>query len=215
MNSELVKKLRLTSGMRVLILQAPTGYLAELDGLPETQLQTEPDGTYDYVQLFCHSVAEVEQHAATALAAARPDSLVWLCYPKKSSKLYVDLNRDQGWDAVKNAGWEGVALVSVDNDWSAMRFRPVGQAQPRKRPMAATIEGVDEQARTVTPPDDLVAALQTHGTAWDVFDNLAYSHKKEYVEWITGAKKLETRQSRIEKAVEKLAVGIKRPSLKS
>lgn len=36
----------------------------------------------------------------------------------------TDISRDAGWDAVHAAGWEGVAMVAIDDTWSAMRFRP-------------------------------------------------------------------------------------------
>ena len=50
--------------------------------------------------------------------------------------------------------------------------------------------------------------------AKEVFDELAFSHKKEYVEWITGAKKEETRTARLEKTIEKLTSGKRNPSEK-
>jgi hypothetical protein len=45
-------------------------------------------------------------------------------YPKGSSKRYrCDFNRDTGWAALGDVGFEGVRLISIDDDWSAMRFR--------------------------------------------------------------------------------------------
>ena len=34
-------------------------------------------------------------------------------------------NRDVGWNAVTEAGWIGVSIASIDNTWSAFRFRPL------------------------------------------------------------------------------------------
>lgn len=48
-------------------------------------------------------------------------------YPKKSSKVETDISRDVGWDAVKKTDWEGVAIVAIDDTWSALRFRPVAE----------------------------------------------------------------------------------------
>jgi uncharacterized protein YdeI (YjbR/CyaY-like superfamily) len=53
-------------------------------------------------------------------------------------------------------------------------------------------------------PEDLMAALAAAGLA-DAFLRLPPSHRKEYVEWIDGAKKPETRRRRIEGTVERLA----------
>lgn len=47
-----------------------------------------------------------------------------MSYPKKSSKVKTDLTRDIGWDVVTDVGWTGIAQVSIDDTWSATRFRP-------------------------------------------------------------------------------------------
>ncbi|HYD51851.1 MAG TPA: YdeI/OmpD-associated family protein [Gemmatimonadaceae bacterium] len=68
----------------------------------------------------------------------------------------------------------------------------------------------DEAPREVAVPDDLAAALS--GAALrDRFDALAYTHRKEWVAWVTGAKKTETRTSRVARTVEALRAGQKAP----
>lgn len=61
----------------------------------------------------------------------------------------------------------------------------------------------DTAERTVEVPDDLAAALQEAGLR-AAFDKLAFSHRREHVQAINDAKKPETRQRRIDKAVEVL-----------
>ena len=61
----------------------------------------------------------------------------------------------------------------------------------------------------VTIPTDLLDALKKNKKAHDYFKHLPPSHKKEYIKWIDEAKKMETRNSRILKTVEKLAVELK------
>lgn len=61
----------------------------------------------------------------------------------------------------------------------------------------------DLEPRIVDVPAGLKKFLQGH-TVWEIFDKLAYTHKKEFVQWITEAKKDETRQSRKQKMVEML-----------
>jgi hypothetical protein len=63
----------------------------------------------------------------------------------------------------------------------------------------------DDAPRTVDVPADLEAALTRAPAQANVFAALSYSHKKEYVDWINGAKKPETRLKRIEKAIEMVA----------
>jgi len=66
---------------------------------------------------------------------------------------------------------------------------------------------VDRAERTVDVPEDLERALKKRAAVRAAFASLSYSHKKEYVDWITGAKKAETRAHRIEKAVGMLETG--------
>jgi hypothetical protein len=80
---------------------------------------------FDFVQLFVRSIAELEELAPSALKSINFDGLLWFCYPKQSSKIKTDINRDSGWNVVKQAGLRPVTQVAIDDTWSALRFRPV------------------------------------------------------------------------------------------
>lgn len=67
----------------------------------------------------------------------------------------------------------------------------------------------DTAPRTVAVPPDLKRALAGNKRALAFFGGLAYSHKKAYVDWISGAKQKETRVRRIRKAIPMLAQGKK------
>ncbi|MCC2547152.1 YdeI/OmpD-associated family protein [Hymenobacter sp. BT175] len=68
----------------------------------------------------------------------------------------------------------------------------------------------DTAERVVDVPEELAAALNAVPEARAIFDKLAYTHRKEYAQWIAEAKKPETRSRRIAKAVEMLLAGLKR-----
>ncbi len=65
----------------------------------------------------------------------------------------------------------------------------------------------DTEPRTVEVPGDLVAALRKSKTARERFDKLSYTHRREYARWIEEAKKQETRERRVAKAIEMLSEG--------
>ena len=65
----------------------------------------------------------------------------------------------------------------------------------------------DLAERTVAVSDDLAKALARNRVARSAFEKLAHTHRKEYVEWIEGAKREETRQRRIAQVLEKLQGG--------
>jgi len=120
-----LKKLRMRPSQRALILNAPPGYLDELAPLPEgVQLADQPEGTFDFVKVFAKDLAELERLAPVAAEAATHDGLFWVSYPKKSSKVQRDLSRDVVWKGVAKTGQRPVAQVSVNDVWSALRFRP-------------------------------------------------------------------------------------------
>ncbi len=60
----------------------------------------------------------------------------------------------------------------------------------------------DTEERVVEVPADFVAALNKNKAAKETFEKMSFTHRHEYVEWITSAKKTETRENRIGKAVE-------------
>ena len=67
----------------------------------------------------------------------------------------------------------------------------------------------DTEPRVVTIPPDLKKALKAHSKAAAFFDKLAYSHQKEYVQWIEEAKRDDTRLRRIDKMIEMLKASMK------
>ncbi len=85
------------------------------------------------------------------------------------------------------------AVERVEQHGSATK----GRAKPSPKP-------------EIPMPDDFAAALAGHPKAAAAFDALAPSHRREYLEWITGAKRDATRQTRMAAAIEWLAEGKKR-----
>jgi uncharacterized protein YdeI (YjbR/CyaY-like superfamily) len=68
---------------------------------------------------------------------------------------------------------------------------------------------LDDSPRPVAVPKELAAALGADRQAREAFENLAPSHRKEYVRWIESAKKTDTRERRVAKAVGMLRAGTK------
>jgi hypothetical protein len=68
----------------------------------------------------------------------------------------------------------------------------------------------DEAERTVEVPAAFAALMKEHGVR-EFFDSLSYTHRKEYVRWITEAKKEETRSTRLTKSIDMLRKGTRTP----
>ena len=68
---------------------------------------------------------------------------------------------------------------------------------------------VDTAPRTVKVPPELTAELKKSKAAKTFFDGLAYTHKKDFVSWITEAKRPETKDERLAETIRLLKAGIK------
>jgi hypothetical protein len=112
----LAKKLHLKPGESVRVINLPRG----LDlGLP----QAAPRGSAAAVLLFAADKAELGRCLPAALKAVAEEGRIWIAYPKGTSKVASDLNRDSLWKECDGRGLTGVSLIAIDATWSAMRFR--------------------------------------------------------------------------------------------
>jgi bifunctional DNA-binding transcriptional regulator/antitoxin component of YhaV-PrlF toxin-antitoxin module len=68
----------------------------------------------------------------------------------------------------------------------------------------------DEEERTVEVPEDFQKRMEQE-KALPFFEKLSYTHRKEYVRWITEAKKDDTRRARFDKAIDMLKRNVKTP----
>lgn len=122
-----LEKLNAGAVRRLALLNAPEG-IAETVGIPsDVVVVSGPLAKNDCVDMvlgFATTLADVDSIAEYVWQATKGDALVWIAYPKGTSKRYrCEFNRDTGWAALGRAGFEGVRQVAVDDDWSALRFR--------------------------------------------------------------------------------------------
>jgi hypothetical protein len=102
--------------------------LAPLKEIKDIQIDSEidPRYPYDFMIIFVRKGTEVKEIVPVALHNLAVDGILWFCYPKKSSKKYSsDIDRDHGWKALNDLEFFGIRLLTIDDDWSAMRFRNI------------------------------------------------------------------------------------------
>jgi predicted SnoaL-like aldol condensation-catalyzing enzyme len=128
-----VKKLGLKSGMRALVLGAPSGYINSLAPLPDrVEVSQSLGSAHEFVQFFATKKSEIKKSAKKLLQSAAPGALVWITYPKKTSGVESDLSREAVWAAMESTGWRPVSQIAIDEVWSALRFRPAEDVKSRK-----------------------------------------------------------------------------------
>lgn len=123
----LASKLQIKPDMSLGIFNAPPENSSLPDDLPAaiTSPGDAAPGSLDALLLFVPNRAELEQFAPLVLPLIRYDGLLWLAYPKKSGQLKSDITRDEGWDVVNRKGLRPIRQISINETWSALRFRPI------------------------------------------------------------------------------------------
>ena len=134
MTKALARKLGLNPGMSALIIAPPPGYLKLLRPLSEgLTLSSKTGAAYPFVQVFATRLTDISKFAKKLSKYAAPNALVWISYPKQTSKLKGGLSRDVIREAMNGPGWRAVSIVAIDEIWSAIRFRPAGQVGSRSK----------------------------------------------------------------------------------
>ncbi|WP_341725971.1 hypothetical protein [Pseudoxanthomonas putridarboris] len=124
----LFKKLNLKNQRSIVVLNAPESFEPELRALGGVGVNREAGkGTsLDFGMAFVVTQKQLDEASVALAAAADGDAILWIAYPKNTSKRYkCEFNRDGGWSVLGQAGFEAVRQVAIDEDWSALRFRRV------------------------------------------------------------------------------------------
>lgn len=201
------QKLKIKEGAAILTVNAPSNYKSSLGVLPAGVKVSNAGKNLNQVHWFVKDKAQMENELKKVLPLITGATICWIFYPKGTSKIQTDLTRDKGWDELLKHDMQWISLVSFDDTWSAFGMRQKTEAdkkkdtQPKERPV---FDYVDPKTKTVKLPDDVASVLKNKKTLLDYFNSLAFTHKKEYIEWIVSAKKEETRKQRIQKMMEML-----------
>ena len=119
----LIQKLGIRKSDAIAFLNAPDGFLTLLGNLPdEVSIIQGAKRKLDFIQLFVRDRASLEREFPRSKTRLEQDGMIWVSWPKGSSKLRADLSdvvvREVG---LKN-GLVDVKVCSIDSSWSAMKF---------------------------------------------------------------------------------------------
>jgi hypothetical protein len=132
---DLLKKLQYRPGTPITVLEAPDE-LASAIGAWSSEGEVRRRLTKDaaFVLAFVRSSDQLHRTLGRVVPKLADEVVLWLAYPKKSSARYrSDLSRDDSWQELGDLGFEPVRQVSVDADWSALRFRRAEQIRQLAR----------------------------------------------------------------------------------
>lgn len=124
----LAQELGIKASSRVCIINAPRGYKARLGALsPDAHFVATLTKAIDVIQVFVTSRKELEAQLPKLKPLLAPRGILWVTYPKATSKMKTDINRDNIRAYARSLGLETVAILAVNDDWSALRLQSLGQ----------------------------------------------------------------------------------------
>ena len=211
----IAEKLKIKEGQTILTINAPPDYKDNLSLLPANVKISTTAKTFDQIHWFVKDKAQMETELKRILSLVQDDVVCWIFYPKGSSKIQTDLTRDKGWEELLKQDLQWVNLISFDDTWSAFGMRQKTEKDKKKdsKPNERLIfDYADSKTKTIRLPDDLAAAFKKEKELEAYFNSLAFSHRREYIEWIVTAKREETRKERIKGTLERLSKKWKNPA---
>ncbi len=118
------EKLQMKSGRSVIFVNKPTAYDKTMGTLPTgVEIADSTCKSIDIIQIFAESKQQLEKELPKWKQVVAPKGMIWVTYPKGTSKLKSDINRDIIAAYAETIGLEGVAIVAIDDDWSAVRLK--------------------------------------------------------------------------------------------
>ena len=124
--TSIFQKLNLKTQQEIVVFNVPASFEPELARLESVKIVRNPKKPVkvQFALAFARQQAELDRLSKILAAHAEGDALLWFAYPKGTSKRFTcEFNRDTGWHVIRDAGFESVRQVAVDEDWSALRFR--------------------------------------------------------------------------------------------
>ena len=138
-------KLNYKDQASIYVLNAPASFHGAMDEMQQVAsvhdtLARAKD--VSFAMAFATKQTEVDAFADKIAKVTVGDAVVWVAYPKGSSKNYIcEFNRDTGWAKLGEHSFEPVRQVAIDEDWSALRFRQVEHIKTMTRSFAMTKTG--------------------------------------------------------------------------
>jgi len=123
-DKSIVQKLSIKPGSKFLLVNPPAGYASMIGVLPPGAILLDRAiDPVDGIQVFVDNRQELETRLPPLEKLLALKGMLWVTYHKGSSKVKTDINRDTIVAYARTLGMQGVAIISIDADWAALRLR--------------------------------------------------------------------------------------------
>jgi hypothetical protein len=121
--SSLIKKLGIRSGTTMFVYSPPEKYFEWISPLPEDVVTKEKlSGQLDFIHLFVVDKKSFQKQFGKAKKCLKKDAMMWISWPKKSSKVPTDLDENVIREYGLREGLVDVKVCAVDEVWSGLKF---------------------------------------------------------------------------------------------
>ena len=125
MSQTILEKLQLKNEKNILIQGLPSSIEKQFSKLSFAKNLTPllRSRKIDFALVFAVSEIQLNSILDDIMPALKEDSKLWVAYPKVTSKITTDLNRDCSWNKLVDAEYESAEHVSLDHVWHAVYFK--------------------------------------------------------------------------------------------
>jgi hypothetical protein len=118
----LLGKLGIREGTTVVAINPPADYATLLGALPDGARIVESEREPAFVHLFVRSAGEMLAALTRLRKQIRSDGVIWVSWPKKSSKVPTDVTEDVIREIALPMGLVDIKVCAVDGTWSGLKL---------------------------------------------------------------------------------------------
>lgn len=120
----LEKKLGIKEGYIIQIINAPKRYTDFFFSFPKNVQIVKEDAkvALDFAHIFCTTEKELEAYFTSAKNSLKKTGILWVSWPKKSSKILTEIDKFKVMEYGLNSGLVDTKVAAIDADWSGHKF---------------------------------------------------------------------------------------------
>lgn len=122
----IAEKLQFKAGRKILLVNPPSDIDTLLGSIPSGAIfLPEAKPPIDIILTFVRNRQELEAHLSKLRSLLDSKGMLWVVYYKGTARVKTDIHRDSINAYAQTLGMQGVAMISIDQDWSALRLKLV------------------------------------------------------------------------------------------
>jgi hypothetical protein len=121
MPNPLFKKLGLKDGQKVILVNIPENYFDLLIEVPDVE-EAEQEQLADFIHLFECRLSDLEKSFQKNVSRLKPDGMIWISWPKKTSKVATDVDYHSAKFIATQYGYVDVKVSAIDEIWTTCKY---------------------------------------------------------------------------------------------